>query len=161
MGSKRRTELLTLFNYQLCPVLASINDEYRCLRKGNKSVIVQRLGILVSNPHPPDVVLVDALQLIYHVVWQLSGTVAETFVVFDRYEQVSAKDHERQRRAGESLPEHSVCLHAQLSRITAIVRLCYSIRQLQLSEYMPVRKSNYWLEHVRPWYDRWRCTHFN
>ena len=26
-------------------------------------------------------------------------------------------------------------LHAQLSRITAIVRLCYSIRQLQLSEY--------------------------
>ena len=30
---------------------------------------------------------------------------------------------------------HSVHLHAQLSRITAIVRLCYSIRQLQLSEY--------------------------
>ena len=29
----------------------------------------------------------------------------------------------------------SVHLHAQLSRITAIVRLCYSIRQLQLSEY--------------------------
>ena len=29
----------------------------------------------------------------------------------------------------------SVCLHAQLSQITAIVRLCCSIRQLQLSEY--------------------------
>ena len=30
---------------------------------------------------------------------------------------------------------HSVSLHAQLSQITAIARLCYSIRQLQLSEY--------------------------
>ena len=30
---------------------------------------------------------------------------------------------------------HSVRLHAPLSRITAIVRLCYSVRQLQLSEY--------------------------
>ena len=30
---------------------------------------------------------------------------------------------------------HSVHWHAQLSQITAIVRLCYSIRQLQLSEY--------------------------
>ena len=30
---------------------------------------------------------------------------------------------------------HSVRLHAQLSRITVIVRLCYSIGQLQLSEY--------------------------
>ena len=30
---------------------------------------------------------------------------------------------------------HSVRLHAHLSRITAIVRLCYSTRQLQLSEY--------------------------
>ena len=29
----------------------------------------------------------------------------------------------------------SVSLHAQLSRITAIVQLCYSIRQLQMSEY--------------------------
>ena len=24
--------------------------------------------------------------------------------------------------------------------------------------YMPVRKSNYWLKHVIPRYDRWRCT---
>ena len=32
-------------------------------------------------------------------------------------------------------PEQTGCLHAQFSRITAIVRLCYSIRQLLLSEY--------------------------
>ncbi|KAJ8392658.1 hypothetical protein AAFF_G00073320 [Aldrovandia affinis] len=114
VGSKRRMELSALFDYELGPVPASIINEYGCLRKGNKSVIVQCLGILVPNPHPPDVVLVDASQLIYHVVWPTSGTVADlaasvgrwlnryitqTFVIFDRYEQVSAKDHKRQRRA--------------------------------------------------------------
>ena len=33
------------------------------------------------------------------------------------------------------MKRHSVRLHAQFSRITAIVGLCYSIRQLQSSEY--------------------------
>ena len=56
----------------------------------------------------------------------------------------------------------SVRLHAHVSRITAIVRLCYSVRQLQIIRvYMPVRKSNYWPEHVKPRCDKWRCTHFN
>ena len=36
-----------------------------------------------------------------------------------------------------------------------------TIRQLQLSEYMLVRKSDYWPEHVIPQYARWCCTHFN
>ena len=129
VGSKRRMELSTLFNYELSPIPASIIDEYGCLRKGNKFVIVQRLGILVPNPHPPDVVLVDASQLIYHVVWPSSGTVADhaasmgrrldryitqTFVIFDRYEQVSAKDPERQRRAGESSTEYQLSLTTPL-----------------------------------------------
>ena len=70
VGSKRRIELSTLFNYELSPVPASIIDEYGCLRNGNKYVIVQHLGILVPNPNPPDVVL-DASQLIYLVVWPL------------------------------------------------------------------------------------------
>ena len=55
----------------------------------------------------------------------------------------------------------SVRLHAQLSQITAIVQLCHSIRQLQLSEYT-CRWENQiiWPEHVIPRYARWRCTHF-
>ncbi|KAJ8349304.1 hypothetical protein SKAU_G00244340 [Synaphobranchus kaupii] len=128
VGSKRRMELSALFYYELGPVPASIIDEYGCLRKGNKSVIVQRLGILVPNPHPPDVVLIDASQLIYHVVWPWSSTVADlsasmghrlnryiaTFVIFDRYQQVSAKDHERQRRAGESSKEYQLPLTTPL-----------------------------------------------
>lgn len=77
VGSKRRMELSAFFDYELSPVPASIIDEYGCLRKGNKSVIIQRLGILVPNPHPPDVVLIDASQLIYHVVWPSFGTVAD------------------------------------------------------------------------------------
>lgn len=63
VGSQRRMELSALFDYELSPVPASIIDEYGCLRKGNKSVIVQRLGVLVSNPHPPEVVLGHRLGL--------------------------------------------------------------------------------------------------
>ena len=129
VGSKRSMELSDLFEYELSPVPASIIDEYGCLRKGNKSVLVQRLEILEPNPPVPDVVLIDASQLIYHVVWPSSGTVSDlaagmgprlkgyntkTFVIFDRYEQVSAKDHERQRRAGESYPEYRLTLTSPL-----------------------------------------------
>lgn len=129
VGSQRRMELSALFDYELSPVPASIIDEYGCLRKGNKSVIVQRLGVLVSNPHPPEVVLVDASQLVYHVVWPSFGTVtdlaasmghrlnrydAKTFVIFDRYDQVSAKDHERQRRVGEFSTEYQLSLTTPL-----------------------------------------------
>lgn len=52
VGSKKRMELSTLFNSKLSPVPASIIDEYRCLRNGNKSMIVQRLGIFVSQSPP-------------------------------------------------------------------------------------------------------------
>ena len=57
-------------------------------------------------------VIVDAQQCMYHVIWPCGGTVeslnarlamcgpAEKILVFDRYDDVSAKDHERQRRAG-------------------------------------------------------------
>ena len=63
------------------------------------------------------------------MVWPLSGTVAdlaagmghrlkryntETFVIFDRYEQVSAKDHERQRGAEESSTEYRLTLTTPL-----------------------------------------------
>ena len=70
-------ELATLFNYELSPYPASLIDEYGCLRKGNKSVLTQRLGVIDSNPNGPDVVLVDASQLMYHVVWPSTGTVAD------------------------------------------------------------------------------------
>ena len=79
-------------------------DEYGCLRKGNKAPLVERLGVKLQLP---DVVIVDAQQLMYHVIWPCGWTVeslnarlamcgpAEKILVFDRYD-----DHERQRRAG-------------------------------------------------------------
>ena len=82
-------------------------------------------------PPVPDVVLVDAGQLMYHVVWPVAGTtkdLAESFgarlahypadtkklVLFDRYDPntPSPKDHERTRRgrAKEVLLTHNTPL---------------------------------------------------
>ncbi|KAG7157884.1 hypothetical protein Hamer_G026018 [Homarus americanus] len=38
-------------------------------------VLVKRLGVVIKNPPPPDTLLVDASQLLYHIVWPSSGTV--------------------------------------------------------------------------------------
>ena len=136
-GGKERMELSTLFNYKLSPVPASIIDEYGCLRNGNKSMIINCLESLLPSLHPPDV-LVDSLQLIYHVVWPSSGAVADlaaslghrldsyivqTFVIFDRYEQVSsAKDDERQRIAGESSTEYQLSLTTSLPSCDKVMK---------------------------------------
>ena len=76
-------------------------------------MLVKNLGIKVGNAPVPDTLLVDASQLLYHIVWPSSGTVcdlaesmksrlvrhpgAEIYVIFDQYEGVTAKDHERER----------------------------------------------------------------
>ena len=92
-------------------------DEYGCLRKGDKAVLVKSISVSVMTPSAPDVVLVDGGQLLYHVVWPVLGTtgnvaagfgirlthyppVSKKIVLFDRYDQEapSAKDHERTRR---------------------------------------------------------------
>ena len=109
VGQQRDVELMPIFGYELCAVPPSLVDEYGCLRKGNKDPLVERLGVKLQLP---DVVIVDAQQLMYHVIWPCGGTVeslnarldmygpAEKILVFDRYDDVSAKDHEGQRRAG-------------------------------------------------------------
>ena len=71
----------------------------------------------------PDMVIVDGQQLLYHVVWPCEGSArnlamnmktrlssyhSEVFVVFDQYEENSAKDHERIRRAGEGSVEYNI-----------------------------------------------------
>ena len=68
-------------------------------------------------PDAPDIVIVDGQQLLYHIVWPCAGSASdlansmkdrlgqyqptEVLVIFDRYDDRSAKDHERIRRAGE------------------------------------------------------------
>ena len=73
IGQQRQLQLAPIFTYELCAVSPSIIDEYGCLRKGNKSALARRLGVKQVAPQDPDVVIVDAQQLLYHSVWPCSG----------------------------------------------------------------------------------------
>ena len=97
-----------------CAVPPSIIDEFGILREV-KAQLMKNIVIVSTEPSNPDYVIVDAGQLLYHIVWPSDGTVSTittsmgarlqpynalpTTVVFDRYGNVSAKDHERERRA--------------------------------------------------------------
>ena len=118
VGQQRGMEVTDIFQYELSPVPPSLTDEFGCLRKADKTVLVKCLGVPVNSAPAPDVVLVDASQLLYHVVWPVAGTAgdlassfgarlsryppeAQKLVLFDRYydDEPTAKDHERMRRA--------------------------------------------------------------
>ena len=117
MGQQRSIDIADVFQFELSPVPPALIDEYSCLRKGDKAVLVKSLSVSVTTPCAPHVVLVDAGQLLYHVVWPVSGTtgglaasfgtrlahytpVSKKIILFDIYDQdaPSAKDHERTRR---------------------------------------------------------------
>ena len=42
----------------------SLVDEFGCLRRGNKAALMNRLGIMLSRPRSPDIVIVDGQQLL-------------------------------------------------------------------------------------------------
>ena len=84
---------------------------------------MNRLGIKLSRPRSPDIVIVDGQQLLYHVTWPCGGdpsvlvasmkvTLAslpgECVLVFDRYDNVSPNDHERMRRAGVGSTNYNI-----------------------------------------------------
>ena len=117
-------EVTDIFQYELSAVPPSLIDEFGCLRKAYKTVLVKCLGVPVNSAPAPDVVLVDASQLLYHIVWPvagIAGDLASSFgvrlsryapepkklVLFDRYydDEPTAKDHERVRRAGAGSKE--------------------------------------------------------
>ena len=117
MGQQRSIDIADVFQFELSPVPPALIDEYGCLRKGDKAVLVKSLSVSAMTPCAPNVVLVDAGQLLYHVVWPVSGTtgdlaasfgtrlahyppVSKKITLFDRYDQdaPSAKDQERTRR---------------------------------------------------------------
>jgi len=77
VGQKRNLELYAVFQHELCPMPPSLVNEYAFLGKGNKSMLVNRLGVIMKNRSPPDTLLVDASQLLYHIVWSSSGTVSD------------------------------------------------------------------------------------
>ena len=69
VGQQREMELLPIFVYELCAVPPSLVDEYGCLRKGNKAVLMHRLGVKQCQRQRHDVVIVDAQQILHHLVW--------------------------------------------------------------------------------------------
>jgi hypothetical protein len=125
LGQQRQLQLDEVFQFELCAVPSSLIDEYGCLRKGNKAVLVKRLAVFLQNAASPDVVIVDAQQLLYHIVWPHGGDASvlgdsikqrlsrypdksQKVLVFDKYDENSAKDHERLRRAGEGSVTYSL-----------------------------------------------------
>ena len=118
VGQNRNTSLV--FEYELCAVSSSIIDEFSFIRKGNRANIVEKLAIISFEPRPPDDVILDGGQLLYHIVWPWGGTISTVArsmatslknytvitikIFFNRYGNVSAKDHERSRRAGGAFP---------------------------------------------------------
>ena len=116
VGQKRDISIADLFNYELAPVPPSLINDYGCLRKSDKSIIVRKLGSTITSPSDPDILLIYGNRRLYHVVWPVPGTVEniaasikarlgilsyKVYVMFDRYDGVSAKDHERLRRPGD------------------------------------------------------------
>ena len=93
---------------------------------------MNRVGIKLSRPRSPDIVIVDGQQLLYHVTWPCggdpSGMVAsmksrlaplpcECVLVFDRCDNVgslSPKDHERMRRAGVGSTNCNIAINSPL-----------------------------------------------
>ena len=71
IGQQPNIQLLSVFQYKLSPVPHSLVDEFGYLLKGDKSVLMKRLGSDSESVPKPNVLLVD------HIVWQTSGTVAE------------------------------------------------------------------------------------
>ena len=108
---------------------------------------MNRLGIQLSRPPSPDIVIVDGQQLLYHVTSPCggdpSGLVAsmkyrfaslpgECVLVFDRCDNVgplSSKDHERMRRAGVGSTNYKIAINSPLPSRDAILKNTHNKRQ--------------------------------
>ena len=146
VGQQRHLQLAPIFSYQLCAVPPNLADEFGCLRRGNKAALMNRLGIKLSWPRSPDIVIVDGQQLLYHVTWSCGGDPSvlvasmkarlaslpgECVVVFDRYDHVSPKDHERIRRAGVGSMNYNLAINSPLPSRDAILKNKHTKRQLR------------------------------
>ena len=136
---QRKIELGPLFAYELCAVPPALIDGQGCLCKGNKSGLVKRLGAVATSPKSADTIIVDVSQLFYHIIWPHGGSPSELIasieerlskypeatkkiVVFDKYHDISAKDHERMRRASEVVIDYDLSIASHLPKRDAIIK---------------------------------------
>ena len=67
VGQQWQLQLTPIFSYQLCAIFGRCVG---CLRRGNKAALMNRLGMKLSRPRSPDIVIVDGQQILYHVTWR-------------------------------------------------------------------------------------------
>ena len=106
---------------------------------------MNRLGIKLSWPRSPDIVIIDGQQLLYHVTWpcggdpsvlvasmkaRLASLPGECVLVFDRYDHVSPNDHERMRRGGVGSMNYNQAMNSPLPSRDAILKNKHNKRQL-------------------------------
>ena len=93
VGQLRGVNLSDVFQFELSPVPPYIIDEFDCLRQDDKCVLVRRLGYPLAHAPNSDVLLVDVSQLLYHVVWSVSGTVSDIANSFEKGFMVTQERH--------------------------------------------------------------------
>ena len=71
LSQQRDISVSSLFKYEMCIIPPSLFDEYERLRKGTNASFVKQLGEVQTHPRNPEVVIIDAQQLIYHINWPL------------------------------------------------------------------------------------------
>ena len=146
IGQQRKIELGPLFAYELCSVPPALIDGQGCLCKSSKSDLVKRLGVIDISAKSADTIIVDVSQLFYHISWPYGGSPsdliasieerlsnypdANKIVVFDKYQDVSAKDHERIRRASEVVIDYEVSVASHLPKRDAIMKSKSNKRKL-------------------------------
>ena len=145
LGQQRHMKLAPIFQYELCPLPPSLIDQYGCLRKGSKAALAHKLCVKTSQPMLPEVTIVDMSQLLFHIVWPSEGDVSaivksiktrlsslpgKKILVFDKYNSVSAKDHERMRRTDLNSIDYNLTINTQLPSRDAIMRNKHNKMQL-------------------------------
>ena len=69
VGQQRKVSVKTMLLHELCSRPPNIIDKYGNLRKGNKAIIVKKLGVGCPSVDIRDQVIIDTSQLFYHSVW--------------------------------------------------------------------------------------------
>ena len=138
IGQQRKIELGPLFAYELCSVPPALIDGHGCLRKSSKPDLVKRLGVIDISAKSADTIIADVSQLFYHISWPYGGSPshliasieerlsnypdANKIVIFDKYQDVSAKDHERMRRASDVVIDYELSVASHLPKRYAIMK---------------------------------------
>ena len=68
VSQQRGVAVTDIFQYELSPVPLSLIDEFGCLRKVDKTLLIKCFRVPIIGAPSPDVGLVDGSQLMYHVV---------------------------------------------------------------------------------------------